>query len=99
MRLTLYLLLIAIPQSFAAEDCDPIRLDEPGGSMEHVPVLDQGELPLCSMAAAAQALDAWRFSHGDKNYQTKTSFTHLALKYPDIFRRIFIAKAYRTPSF
>lgn len=48
--------------------------------MEKVPVLDQGELPLCTMASDAQALDAWRFSHGDQNFQTRTSFSYLALK-------------------
>ncbi|MCM2323149.1 MAG: hypothetical protein NDJ90_07780 [Oligoflexia bacterium] len=54
-------------------DCEEVRLDGPGGSMEHVAVRDQGELPICFGETAAQLTDAWRFTHGDTDYDFQTS--------------------------
>lgn len=56
----------AFSSSVWAEECGPaFRLDERGGSMEHVPVLDQGKLGSCYAYSASAILDAWRISHGD----------------------------------
>ena len=53
--------------------CNDVRIDSPGGAMEHVSVRSQGDLPICYAEAAAQCVDAWRFSHGDKNFKHQTS--------------------------
>lgn len=59
------LLLVCSP-AFSA-DCGPeFRLDEDGGPMEQVPVLDQGEIGSCYAYVGAQMLDAWRFGNGIK---------------------------------
>ncbi len=41
--------------------------------MEHVPVMDQDGLNMCRIYTATQVADAWRFSHGDRNYRKRTS--------------------------
>lgn len=41
--------------------------------MEHVPVFDQSGTSLCHSFVAAEMIDAWRFSHGDKDYNFITS--------------------------
>ena len=58
--------------------CEDVRLDRPGkwgkpiagkpesewpGSMQHVPVMSQGNVGFCYSYAAAQLFDAWRHSH------------------------------------
>lgn len=65
---------------FAEEFCPDVRLDSPGGSMEHVPLVDQSQLGTCYAHAAVQLLDAWRFSHGDKNFTRLTSPVYSAIK-------------------
>lgn len=60
--------------SVAQGSCDrPLELDRRGFSMEHVPVLDQDGLKMCRVYTAIQMADAWRFSHGDRNYSRRTS--------------------------
>jgi hypothetical protein len=53
--------------SHAADDCSYVRLDDPGGSMEHVHLRNQlvGD---CYAYAAANLVDAFRFSHGSRDY-------------------------------
>lgn len=41
------------------------RMDQSGGSMSKVPVMDQGNLGICYSYSATQMFDAFRFSHGD----------------------------------
>jgi hypothetical protein len=49
----------------ADDDCGkPVRLDDAGGSMDNVPVLDQQALPICYAFSAATLLQTWRCSHG-----------------------------------
>lgn len=50
-----------------AQNCRPVRLDQRGGSMESMPVLDQADSGTCYAYTAAQMIDAWRFSKGDMN--------------------------------
>ena len=57
----------------AAQECAPFRLDDPGKSMEHMPILDQDAVGYCGSYSATQLADAWRFSHGDTNYSHITS--------------------------
>ncbi|MCM2323004.1 MAG: hypothetical protein NDJ90_07045, partial [Oligoflexia bacterium] len=63
----------------ALHDCSHVRMDEPGGSMEHVAVRDQGTLPICAAETVAQVTDAWRFANGDTNYDFQTSGLYAAL--------------------
>ncbi len=65
----------------ATTDCSSVRLDDAGGSMEHVAVREQGSLPICYAEVAAQMADAWRFTHGDTNYSFQSSALFAALKY------------------
>jgi len=58
------LALLTSATAFAAEDCSEVRLDAPGGTMEHVPVRDQGNLGDCYAVAEAELVDAYRKSHG-----------------------------------
>ncbi len=53
--------------SSSLDNCTYGRMDDPGGSMAEVPVLDQGDVGLCYAYAAAQMMDAWRFTHIPKN--------------------------------
>jgi len=41
--------------------------------MEKIPVMDQGPTPTCYAHSASQLIDAFRFSHGDRNYSHLTS--------------------------
>ncbi len=50
-----------------------MRLDQPGGPLEPIPVLDQDNVNLCYAFVASQLVDAYRFSHGDSNDQHLTS--------------------------
>lgn len=59
MGLNCILVLLAFLLNVQAIACSEFRLDAPGGSMEHVPVLDQGALGICYAATAAQLIDAW----------------------------------------
>lgn len=62
----------ALPLALADEDCSPIRLDDPGYSMEHVQVRDQKLIGDCYAEAAAQIYDAWRFLHQSKYYERQS---------------------------
>ncbi len=64
-------LLVASPA--LASPCEPMRLDQPGGPLEHIPVLDQDGSNMCYAFVASQLVDAYRFSHGDSNDQHLTS--------------------------
>jgi hypothetical protein len=44
--------------------CGGMRLDAPGGPLEHLPVMDQGPLNICYAYTATELADAWRLSHG-----------------------------------
>lgn len=47
-----------------ASDCTPSRLDDPGESMDQMPILDQDSVGYCWAYTGTQMVDAWRFSHG-----------------------------------
>lgn len=54
--------------------CEPMRLDQPGGPLEHIPVMDQGKgVNICYAIIASQMVDAIRFSDGDRNHNHLTS--------------------------
>ena len=59
--------------TYASAECSEIRLDKEGGSLENVPVLDQGSTNTCYSQAASVMVDAWRFKHEDKDYNHLTS--------------------------
>lgn len=62
------------------DDCTNVRLDAPGGSMEHVQVTDQGTLGICYAHAGALLVDSWRFSHlNDVHYDHVTSAYYAAV--------------------
>jgi hypothetical protein len=67
--------------SFAGTECKPMRLDGPGGPMEKMPMLDQGDIGYCYAVTSSAAIDAYRFSHGDTNYDHITSPFALAQKH------------------
>lgn len=50
-----------------ADYCEPMRLDGAGQSMEEMPIFSQNDIGNCYSVAVAQMIDAYRFSHGDKN--------------------------------
>lgn len=54
------------------------RMDQSGGSMSRVPVMDQGDLGICYSYSATQMVDAYRFSHGD-NSEVLTSSIEAAI--------------------
>lgn len=62
-------------KSIASDSCagSDIRLDLPPNSMSHMPVLDQDGTGLCYSYVATQLVDAYRFSHGDRNLDHRTS--------------------------
>lgn len=60
-------------------DSPEIRLDKNDGPMSHVPVTNQGGLEICYAHVASQMVDAYRFSHGDTDYNHHTSELHAAL--------------------
>lgn len=71
---------LLVTLSFASTDyCKPVRLDGPGQSMEKMPIQDQKDFAFCYAVTAAQMIDAYRFSHGDKNTQHLTSPVALAV--------------------
>lgn len=67
-----------------SEDCAEIRLDAPGGSMEHIQGRSQA-FGTCYAESAVELFDAWRFSHGEDNHQDQSSAVELALRYSDKF--------------
>jgi hypothetical protein len=75
---------IALTTASADSGCPDIRLDQKG-SMVHVPVTFQGQVGICYAHAAAQMVDAYRFSHlppqGDTNYEHLTSPLELASQF------------------
>ncbi len=82
-----YAMLFAMPglwfamQTFAG-DCDDVFLDmPPDGAMSHVVTRAQDGLGMCYASAASQLVDAWRFSHGAKNYYHQTSDLAAAVSY------------------
>lgn len=68
----------AAPQG---ENCFPdVYLDSPmDRSMARVEPRDQYDLGICYAESAAQMVDAWRFTHGIKNYKHQTSSVWTAL--------------------
>ena len=55
----------------SGQGCGPeVRLDSRGGTMEHVPVVDQGDFGICYAAAASEMTDAYRLSHGKMHSQS-----------------------------
>lgn len=85
---TLYLLLVGIalgPCGASAMECKPVRLDGVGRSMEKIPVMDQDGKPICYSYSAAAMADAWRFSHGDRDYSHLTSPVAAAVYYANQF--------------
>lgn len=70
-------------------DFSTLRLDAPGGSMEHVAVRDQRSMPICYAEAVAGSIDAYRFTHGDTNYGFQTSAIFIALNTDKAFRASF----------
>lgn len=79
----IFFLLIPFAHASGMEAPDEINLNDPGGSMEHVAVREQGHFEICYAEVAAQMADAWRFSHGDKEYAFQTSAMTLALQAGD----------------
>ncbi|MBC75599.1 MAG: hypothetical protein CME64_06250 [Halobacteriovoraceae bacterium] len=61
--------------------CSPMRLDREGGPLERMPVLDQGNLNICYGYAVSQVIDAYRFSHGDKDFDHLTSPVAVSVYY------------------
>lgn len=61
--------------------CKEVRLDAPGKSMSRIPVMDQDSKWICYAYTASQMVDAWRFSHGDRNYSHITSPAATAVFY------------------
>jgi hypothetical protein len=75
---------LALPAAWARHadhHAGEIRLDSPGGSMEHVEVHNQGGIGACYAHVAAQIYDAWRFSHGDRRYGLQSSGFELNQRY------------------
>lgn len=64
-----------------ASDCKEIRLDSPGKPMSRIPVMDQDSKSICYAYSASQMVDAWRFSHGDKDFNHLTSPPATAIFY------------------
>src|SRR5262245_48903601 len=60
------------------EECSYVDLAD-YGPMKRIPVANQDGLKVCSAFAAAQTIDAYRFSHGEKNYEHLTSPLKIAL--------------------
>jgi hypothetical protein len=76
--LSVFLLVLRLAADPArADECPSLRLDGPGGSMENVPVRDQGDERICYAMTAAEMADAYRFSHkppkGDTHFDHQTS--------------------------
>ena len=77
-----FTLIFSMP---AYSDCREVRLDADGGSMKHVPVRDQGVLPVCYAVTASQMADAWRFSHGDTDYFSLSSPLEIAVMHSSTY--------------
>mgnify|MGYP001560862862 CR=1 FL=1 len=77
----IFFLSSVLPTVHASDACSQTRMDGPGGSMEHVPVRDQGQFGNCYAHAAAQMYDAWRFSHGDQRFDHPSSGLMAAISY------------------
>jgi hypothetical protein len=84
MKTFAFLVLLFTLSDAHSSDCPDIRLDQKG-SMVHVPVTYQGEVGICYAHAAAQMVDAYRFSHpspeGDTNYEHLTAPLELASQF------------------
>ncbi len=73
------LLCIFGSQLVNASDSTSFRLDEGNGSMAKVRARDQGHYNDCYANTAAEMIDAWRFSHGDRRIDLSTSAIKLAI--------------------
>lgn len=69
---SLVLLLFAFP-SFALDDCSPVRLDEKGGSMEHIGTREQVG-GTCFFEVATQLFDAYRMKLGAYAHSNSSGF-------------------------
>src|SRR4051794_38758467 len=49
------------------------------GAMAHVRVRDQGHSNTCFAQTAAEQVDAWRFTHGDTQYDMRSSAVAAAI--------------------
>ena len=81
MKTTLVLAILSIflASQASAENAATLRLDRTGMSMENVARRNQLNLGDCYGHASAELVDAWRFSHGDRNYDFQTSGVFAAL--------------------
>ncbi len=75
----LILLLLSTPAFAANSDCSSVRLDAPGGSMEHVGVRLQYDQPICYAESGSELADAWIFSHGEDSTYSRSSAIEAAL--------------------
>ena len=75
LRFTFPIALFLSQVGFSA--CPDVRLDK--SSLKNVPVLDQDGSGICWAYTAAAMIDAYRFSHGDKNTAVITSPIALAV--------------------
>jgi hypothetical protein len=57
--------------------------------MAKMPILSQGDIGNCYAATAAQMIDAYRFSHGDKNTNLHTSPIALAIRAKNYQETVF----------
>jgi hypothetical protein len=66
-------------QAFSADDCSPIRLDQPqadgtAGSMQYVETRNQGDWGVCFSEVGSELVDAYRFSRlHDPNHDRQSS--------------------------
>jgi hypothetical protein len=65
------------------DSCGTVRLDAGKGSMAQVPMTDQGGMDNCYAHTATEMVDAYRFSHGDTDYDHKTDALAAAVLYAD----------------
>ena len=72
MRLVLFSTLFFLSKA-SYSSCEPMRLDQKNGAMERIPVYDQGNLNVCYGYAVSQIIDAYRFSHGEEDFDHLTS--------------------------
>jgi hypothetical protein len=73
--------------SSQAKACGTVQLDRSGGPMSYIPVHNQKDLGICYAETAAQLVDAFRFSHGDRQFDRLTSGMQAAFSLGDEMKR------------